>query len=102
MPTSTRTMGRQQGSTRLDHGPVRGLNSRVETHAVQAGTCDAVRFSGRSFDTDPYDLRDTVVFLPVIGKLLLKMLQEIDLICMDTPGLPLPQRDVFDVRISAL
>jgi hypothetical protein len=49
-----------------------------------------MRFSGRGFDTDRYDLRYTVVLLPVVGKLLLKMLQKIDLICMDTSSLTLP------------
>ena len=57
-------------------------------------------FFGRGFDTDRYDLRYTVVFLPVVGKLLLEMLQKIDLICVDTPGLTVPQGDVFDVWVS--
>jgi hypothetical protein len=61
-----------------------------------------VRFPGRGFDTDRYNLRYTVVFLPVVRKLLLKMLQQIDLICMDTASLTLPQGDVFDVWIPAL
>jgi hypothetical protein len=61
-----------------------------------------VRFFGRGFKTDCYYWRYTVVFLPVVGKLLLKMLQKIDLICMDTPRLTVPQCDVFDVRVSAL
>jgi len=43
-----------------------------------------------------------VVFLPVVGKLLLKMLQKIDLICMDTPSLAVPQGEVFDVGVSTL
>jgi hypothetical protein len=56
-----------------------------------------VRFFGRRFDTDRYDLRYTVLFLPVVGKLLLKMLPQIDLICMDTASSTLPQCEVFDV-----
>ena len=61
-----------------------------------------MRSFGRGFDTDRYNLRYTVVFLPVIGELLLEMLQKIDLICMDTPSLPLPQGNVFDVGVSTL
>jgi hypothetical protein len=61
-----------------------------------------VRSSGRGLDTDRYDLRYTTVFLPVVGKLLLEMLQQIDLICMDTSSLTVPQCDVFDVWVSAL
>ena len=59
-------------------------------------------FFGRGFDTDRYNLRYTVVFLPVVGKLLLKMLQKIDLSCMDTSSLTVPQGDVFDMGVSAL
>jgi len=61
-----------------------------------------MRFSGRGFDTDRYDLRYMVMFLPVVGKLRLKMLQKVNLIGMDTPSLTVPQGDVFDVRVSAL
>ena len=61
-----------------------------------------MRFFGRGFDTDRYDLRYTVVFLPVVGKLLLKTLQQIDPIGMDAPRLTVLQGDVFDVRVSAL
>jgi hypothetical protein len=43
-----------------------------------------------------------VVFLPVVGKLLLEMLQKINLICMDTPSFPLPQGKIFDVGVTAL
>ena len=81
---------------------LRGLSHSSKAQAVQPGTRDAVRFPGRGFDTDRYDLRYTVVFLPIVGKLLLKMLQQIDLICMDTSSLTLPQCDVFDVWIPAL
>ena len=81
---------------------LRSLSHSSKAQAVQPGTRDAVRFFGRGFDTDRYNLRYTVVFLPVIGELLLEMLQKIDLICMDTPSLTLPQCDVFDVWIPAL
>jgi hypothetical protein len=81
---------------------LRGLSHSIKAQAVETSTRDAVRFPGRGFDADRYDLRDTMVLLPVVGKLLLKMLQKIDLICMDTPSLTLPQCDVFDVWIPAL
>src|SRR5262249_2461784 len=46
--------------------------------------------------------RDTLMLLPVLRKLLLKMLQGVDLVGVDTPRPPAPQGNVLYVRVPAL
>src|SRR5215471_13915947 len=45
---------------------------------------------------------DTLMLLPVLRKLLLEMLQEIDLVSVDISRLTAPQGDVLHVRVPAL
>src|SRR5215468_7625384 len=45
---------------------------------------------------------DALVLLPVLRKLLLEMLQEVNLVNVDTPRLTTPQGNVLHMRVPAL
>ena len=54
------------------------------------------------FKTHRNDRRDALMLLPVVGKLLLEMLQEVDLIRVHTPSLTAPQGNILHMRVPAL
>src|SRR5882672_5934095 len=45
---------------------------------------------------------DTLMLLPVLRKLLLEMLQEVGLVCVDTARLATPQGDILHMWVPAL
>jgi hypothetical protein len=54
------------------------------------------------FKTHRDNRRDALMLLPVLRKLLLEMLQEVDLIRVDTPGLTAPYGEILHMRVPAL
>src|SRR5215470_19297602 len=74
----------------------------MKTDAVEAGTGDGVGTIRAHFKAHRNHRRDALRLLPVLRKLLLKMLQEVDLVSVDTPRLTAPQGNVLHMRVSAL
>src|SRR5215510_13485834 len=54
------------------------------------------------FKTHRDNRRDMLILLPVLRKLLLEMLQEVDLVSVDIPCCAAPQGDVLHMRVPAL
>src|SRR5947207_2843680 len=74
----------------------------MKTDAVESGTGDRVGTIRAGFKTHCDHWRDALTLLPVLRKLLLKLLQEVDLVGVHAASRTAPHGDIFDMRIAAL
>ena len=74
----------------------------TKTDAVEPGASDRMGTIRADFKAHRNNQWDTLVLLPVFRKLLLEMLQEVDLVSVDTSRLTAPQGNVLHMRVSAL
>jgi hypothetical protein len=78
------------------------LSTPPKDQRVQPGHGKTLGTVRAGFETDPHDRRNLLVCLPVVGKLLLKQLQQVDTVRMDGPCSPTAQGNVLDMGIDAL
>src|SRR5262249_51717891 len=74
----------------------------TKTDAVESGTGDRMGTIRADFKAHRNHRRDALGLLPVLRELLLEMLQEVDLVSVDTPRLTAPQGNVLHMRVPAL
>ena len=74
----------------------------MKTDTVESGTGGRMSAVRADFKTHRDHRWGALMLPPVFRKLLLEMLQEVDLIRVDTPGLAVPHGNILYVRVPAL
>lgn len=93
---------RGSGELTWRESPGGGGRLRPKADTIESGTGDRMGTIRADFHTHCDHRRDPLMLLPVVRKLLLEMLQEVDLVRVDTPCLTAPQGDVLHMWVAAL